>query len=290
MSKLKGLGTNFEALVPVGVNVDVVSTAPEQKIYKLAVDVVKPKLNQPRQYFDDQELQKLAHSIKQQGILQPIVVTGSEQNSYTIIAGERRWRAASLAGLNEIPAIIKEVNDLQHLQLAILENVQRQDLSALEVAESIYRLHNEYQQSYEDIANSLGKAYTTVVNLVRLLQLPEVIKGSLANGTITEGHGRALLSLGKSPDLQKKLYQQILGKNLSVRQAEATAAVYKNGVFTANKVNETSNKQGIINEKALASKLGLKKVELKQSKKGGKLILSYTTKDDLARLTKILGQ
>ena len=158
MSKLKGLGTNFESLVPKGVNIDLVATDSEHKIHMLPLLSIQPRTDQPRKSFNELELEKLAQSIKQQGILQPIIVTNNEQNSYTIIAGERRWRAANIVGLSTIPAIIKKVNDLEHFQLAILENVQRQDLSAIEFAISINKLHKEYQQSYEDIAKNLGKA------------------------------------------------------------------------------------------------------------------------------------
>ncbi len=290
MSKLKGLGTNFETLVPVGVDVDIVVSAPEHKIHKLALDAVKPKQDQPRQYFNQAELEKLAHSIKQQGILQPIIVTGNEQNSYTIIAGERRWRASKLAGAESIPAIIKNVNELEHLQLAVLENVQRADLSPLELASSIQKLHGEYQQSYEDIASSLGKAYTTIVNLVRLLQLPEVMQESLSNGTISEGHGRSLLALSKIPDLQTKLYLQILAKNLSVRQTEALASSYKNG--KQNVVPKPAIKQShklSLNTVVIAKKIGAKKIELKPGKKGGKIVISYASDTDLAKIDQALS-
>ena len=279
MSKLKGLGTNFETLVPVGVDVDIVVSAPEHKIHKLALDAVKPKQDQPRQYFNQAELEKLAHSIKQQGILQPIIVTGNEQNSYTIIAGERRWRASKLAGAESIPAIIKNVNELEHLQLAVLENVQRADLSPLELASSIQKLHGEYQQSYEDIASSLGKAYTTIVNLVRLLQLPEVMQESLSNGTIS-----------KIPDLQKKLYLQIRAKNLSVRQTEALASNYKNG--KQNVVPKPAIKQShklSLNTVVIAKKIGAKKIELKPGKKGGKIVISYASDTDLAKIDQALS-
>ena len=210
MSKLKGLGTNFESLVPKGINIDLVATDSEHKIHMLPLLSIQPRQDQPRKNFNDLELEKLAQSIKEQGILQPIIVTETEQNNYSIVAGERRWRAANIVGLNTIPAIIKKVNDFEHFQLAVLENVQRQDLSAIEFAISINRLHQDYQQSYEDIAKNLGKAYTTVVNTARLLKLPMVMQESIVNGTISEGHGRALLSLEKHTDKQKKLYINIL--------------------------------------------------------------------------------
>jgi ParB family chromosome partitioning protein len=294
VSKLKGLGTNFESLVPVGVDVQIVSTANEHKIHQLSLDVVKPKSDQPRKYFSEIELEKLAQSIKKQGILQPIVVAETEQNSYTIIAGERRWRAAGLAGLSKVPAIIKKVNELEHLQYAVLENVQRQDLNPMEIALSINRLHNEYQQSYEEIASSLGKAYTTIVNTSRLLNLPEVMQESIANGTLSEGHGRALLALAKSPSLQKKLYAQILQKSLTVRQAESLVSEYKNAETNGKGVAQT-NKAKVVkyiqpDTKKLAKQLGLKKVEFKVAKNGqAKLTLTIDDNSQLKKINKLFG-
>jgi ParB family chromosome partitioning protein len=273
VSKLKGLGTNFESLVPKGVNIDLVATDSEHKIHMLPLLSIQPRQDQPRKTFNDLELEKLAQSIKEQGILQPIIVTESEQNIYTIVAGERRWRAANIVGLSTIPAIIKKVNDLEHFQLAILENVQRQDLSAIEFAISISRLHKEYQQSYEDIAKNLGKAYTTVVNTARLLKLPLVMQESIANGTISEGHGRALLSLETTPEKQKKLYLEILKNNLSVRQSEALAKEYKNlPTINSSIKNQNPKKQSQVNlknaENLVANSLKIKKVQIKQAKTG----------------------
>ncbi len=284
MSKLKGLGTNFESLVPKGINIDLVATDSEHKIHMLPLLSIQPRQDQPRKNFNDLELEKLAQSIKEQGILQPIIVTETEQNNYSIVAGERRWRAANIVGLNTIPAIIKKVNDFEHFQLAVLENVQRQDLSAIEFAISIHRLHQDYQQSYEDIAKNLGKAYTTVVNTARLLKLPMVMQESIVNGTISEGHGRALLSLENHPDKQKKLYLNILKNSLSVRQAEVLAKEYKNSQNVDNKSNTKpfteSKVVSLKNAEELVSRsLKIKKVQIKQSKTG-KGFIKIDFKDD----------
>lgn len=283
MSAKKGLGKGLDSLIPVGASVDVVTTAKNEKVHNLAVDIVKPRANQPRQSFDDKLLNQLAKSIEEQGILQPIVVTEVEQNVYSIVAGERRWRAAQLAGLEHVPAIIKQVDELEHLQLALLENVQRADLNALETAIAIDRLHKEHQQSYEDIAVQLGKAYTTVVNLVRLLQLPEEAKQALVDGTISEGHGRALLSLAKYGDVQQKLFKEIISKKLSVRQAEAFAVEYKNSL----KINATKPKvQEVKTEdvsKVLSAKFGVN-VKVSRSKTKGKITITYKTKKEYENL------
>ena len=286
MSKLKGLGTNFESLVPKGVNIDLVATDSEHIIHMLPLLSIQPRTDQPRKSFNELELEKLAQSIKQQGILQPIIVTNNEQNSYTIIAGERRWRAANIVGLSTIPAIIKKVNDLEHFQLAILENVQRQDLSAIEFAISINKLHKEYQQSYEDIAKNLGKAYTTVVNTARLLKLPVVMQESIANGTISEGHGRALLSLESNPDKQQKLFVEILKNHLSVRATEDLAKSLKSSKSGSVDNNSTNNKDNTVNMKSLeseiAKKYGLKKVQIKKTKTGkGYIKIDFTNNKQL---------
>lgn len=271
MSTKKGLGKGFDSLVPTGVNLGSVTLPKNEKIHHLAVDIVKPKSNQPRQNFDEQLLKQLAQSIKEQGILQPIIVTEVEHNSYSIIAGERRWRAAQLAGLNVVPAIIKQVDELEHLELALLENVQRSDLNAIETANSISRLHKEFQQSYEQIAARLGKAYTTVVNATRLLQLPQPMQQAIASGKITEGHGRALLALSSQPKAQQKLFNDIVSKKLSVRQAEELAVKAKGKSLK----NTTATAKSTEVEELISKNLGVK-VKVGKSKNKGSITLSYT--------------
>ena len=274
MAIKKGLGKGFDSLVPVGTNLDSTITPASEKIHNLAIDIVKPKKNQPRRNFDEQLLYQLAQSIKEQGILQPIVVTENEHNIYTIIAGERRWRAANLAGLNTIPSIIKKVDELQHLELALLENVQRSDLNAIETALTINRLHNEFQQSYEQIAIRLGKAYTTVVNTSRLLSLPKLMQESIASGAISEGHGRALLSLSNQPKAQLKLFNLILSHKLSVRQAEEQAGKLKTNKLSKNKSDVNSVSTGL--EQTLSKKLGLQ-VKVSKSTNKGSIVLKYNS-------------
>lgn len=288
MATNKGLGRGFDSLVPQGTNLDIVVTPKNEKIHHLAVDIVQPKRNQPRQYINEQLLDQLAVSIREQGILQPIVVTEVEHNLYSIIAGERRWRAARLAGLEHVPAIIKQVDELQHLELSLLENIQRSDLNAIETAKTIQRLHVEYQQSYEDIAKKLGKAYTTVVNAVRLLQLPEVMQRAVMNGTLSEGHARSLLSLTKQPAAQKVLFEEILKKQLSVRQAEQQAAKAK---LTAQQANPTkrgnvANSNQKISDR-LTKQLGVP-VHITRQKSKGKITLSYASEKEFDVIVRFL--
>jgi ParB family chromosome partitioning protein len=287
----KGLGKGFDSLIPNATTIDSVTTPVSEKIHSLAIDVVLPKSGQPRQVFNDSELQQLAISIEEQGVLQPIIVTEVEHNLYSIIAGERRWRASKIAGRTHIPAIIKKVNELEHLELALLENVQRSDLNAIETAKSIERLHNEFGQSYEDIALRLGKGYTTIVNAVRLLQLPKDIQESLMSGEISEGHGRALLALAKHPNAQRLLFKDIVTKKLSVRQAEAFAAVAKSNAEQGRNIKTTNiktHKQNKISE-TLSKNLGVK-VDVPNSKSKGKITINYTSPAEYEKILKILNK
>jgi ParB family transcriptional regulator, chromosome partitioning protein len=279
MSNNKGLGKGLDSLVPVGTNIDIVTTQPHDKIHHLAIDIVQPKVNQPRQHFNEQLLEQLAQSIREQGILQPIIVVETEQNKYAIIAGERRWRAAQLAGLNKVPAIIRAVDDLEHLELSLLENIQRADLNPIETAHTIHRLHHEFQQSYEDIAKRLGKAYTTVVNAIRLLQLPKHMQDGVMSGQISEGHARALLSLAKDPVSQEALYQKICQQHLSVRQAEIYVKAHKSsGGKNVKVVSETT-----VTHKELSNKFSTT-VKIKKSANGGSIIFSASSSKKLDEL------
>jgi ParB family transcriptional regulator, chromosome partitioning protein len=289
MSVKKGLGRGFDSLVPQGTSVDIVVTPKTEKIHQLAIDVVRPKTDQPRQHFDEQLLAQLAQSIKEQGILQPIVVAEVEHNIYSIIAGERRWRGAQMAGLERIPAIIKQVDELQHLELALLENIQRSDLNAIETAKTIHRLHTEFRQSYEDIAIRLGKAYTTVVNAVRLLQLPEDMQQALMRGEISEGHGRAILSLAKHPHAQELLFTAIITKKLSVRQAEALASGVKAQAEQEKLAKNTTKQPQPASDlsQTISTHLGVN-VTVPKSDKKGKITLSYASKDEFDRIIRYL--
>jgi ParB family chromosome partitioning protein len=281
----KGLGKGFDILVPVGIDVSTVAASSSEKVHRLALDVVVPKQDQPRQYFDEPALDQLAYSIREHGILQPLVVVQLEQNMYSIIAGERRWRAARIAGLTEVPAIIRSATEHEQLELALLENVQRADLSALEQANTIFRLHTQFGQSYEDIAKRLGKAYTTVVNSVRLLNLPPEMQESLSIGTINEGHARALLSLQKDTAAQKTLFANIVSKGWSVRQAEQFAIVVKRGPTNDKPIaNKAVKAHYADTAKAIEKQLDTK-VTVRHSAKGkGTLVISYGSDEELTRI------
>jgi ParB family chromosome partitioning protein len=285
----RGLGRGFDVLIPVEMDVSGVTAGVHEKVHKLALDVVKPKDDQPRQGFDEEALQGLAQSIVQYGILQPIIVRQIENNLYSIIAGERRWRAARIAGLKEIPAIVRSVTDHEQLELALLENVQRTDLTPLELAAALYKLHTEFNQKYEDISERIGKAYSTVINNIRLLNLPADIKKSLQAGEITEGHARTLLSLQDYPAAQKALFKNILTRHWNVRQAEQyVVAVKKGQVDTKSKGQKTT--VDVITNK-IKKHLNAEKVYVQRSKKGsGKLVITYKTEAEFAKIVEhILG-
>jgi ParB family chromosome partitioning protein len=194
---------------------------PENRIWKIAVDKLVPGIYQPRKNFEKESLQELADSIKQNGILQPIAVRKRQGGGYEIIAGERRWRAAQLAGLHEVPAIIKQVSDRDALQLALIENVQREDLDPVEEAESYQRLMDEFKLSQQEVAEKVGKERSTVANSLRLIQLPSEIKEMIIEKLISTGHAKVLLSISDRAQ-QIKMAKQIVEKGLSVRALEQT--------------------------------------------------------------------
>jgi len=280
-NKQRGLGTSFSTLIPQGLDVAALAEDGE-RVQKLALESLVANPDQPRQHFDATALDELAQSIKQYGIVQPLVATPEGKN-YKIIAGERRWRAAKLAGLKQVPVIVRTSKELEQLEIAIIENVQRVDLSPLEQAVSIERLHQQFSSSYDAIAKRLGKANSTVVNIVRLLQLPDEAKQALFEKQITEGHARQILALKNSPEKQAELLAMIIKHGWSVRQAERYVTSHKEGVGEADKVHERVQTETPAT-KALSKRLGTK-VAVKRMAHGGRLEITF--KDD-AHLQKLL--
>ncbi len=193
----------------------------ENRVWQIAIDKMVPGVYQPRKNFEKQALQELAESIKQNGILQPIAVRKRQTGGYEIIAGERRWRAAQIAGLHEVPALIKTVSDRDALQLALIENVQREDLDPIEEAESYQRLAEEFNLSQQEVAEKVGKERSTVANSLRLMQLPREIKEMISGKMVSTGHAKVLLSISDK-NQQIKLAKQTVEKGLSVRALEQT--------------------------------------------------------------------
>ncbi len=284
---MAGLGKGFDALIPTDFDPSLLIDS-KDRIQKLLITRISANPEQPRRYFDAQALQELAASLKQFGVLQPLIVSPRPDNTYRIIAGERRWRAAKIAGLTDVPAIIREPAELEELEIALIENVQRVDLSPLEQAISIERLHQQFNLTYRQIAERLAKAETTVSNLVRLLQLPENAREALSTGQISEGHARAILALKASPELQTELLELIVKNTWSVRQAEQFVTTHKQGV-----VKKTEVKERMANETAETKRISKRihaPVSLKRTAKGGRLELHFKNDEELQKLIDLLSK
>jgi ParB family chromosome partitioning protein len=284
--KKSGLGRGFDALIPQDFDKSILLDENE-KIQQLELTSLIPNPDQPRQHFDDDALSQLAASIKHYGIIQPLVVSPLKDGTYSIIAGERRWRASSIAGLKKVPAIVRTSKELERLEIAIVENVQRVDLSPLEQAVSIERLHQQFNMTYEAIAERLAKATSTVNNMVRLLQLPEVARTALHEKSISEGHARAILALKDHPEKQLDLLQQIVGQGWSVRQAERYVTSVKEG-FKDTKQTKQRMETETPATKQLSKRVGAP-VHIRRTAKGGKLEIAFKTDEELEKILGSLG-
>ncbi len=285
MSKKTALGRGFEGLIPTGFSVTDVATPGEQIKQMLLSDIVTNP-GQPRKEFDENSIKELADSIKQHGVIQPIVVT-PYKDKYRIVAGERRFRASQLAKLTKIPAIIRNHAELEELEISLVENVQRVDLSPLEQAVSIVRLRDQFSLSIKEIAKKLGKAETTLSNIIRLLNLPKNAVNALVKNQITEGHARAILSLKNDEKQQEILLNKIIVQKLSVREAENYVKNLKN---TAKK-SKTSPKNSPEIEKVLSTIKLESNVIVKEGKNGkGTISLYYKNLSELKILVEKLNK
>jgi len=281
----KALGKGINALIPefeIGVPEAESSSAKD-----LLVDEIFPNRMQPRSFFDDAKLEQLMASIKEHGILQPVVVQKADLG-YELVVGERRWRASKRLGLKKIPALIREVSDEQSLAIAIIENIQRQDLNPIEEAQAYARLSTEFSLTQEMVADKVGKSRTAVTNTLRLLNLSESLKEDVISGNISMGHARALLGL-ENPNKMEILRQEILKEGLTVRQTEKRAQKLKIDSF-AKSGSPAIQKDIFIKdlEKDLARRLGTK-VDISPKKNGGKLVVTYYSEDDLERIQQLMG-
>ena len=239
---------------------------------EIALSQIKTNQYQPRLSFDEKKLQELAESIKKHGVVQPILVREADKG-YELIAGERRMRASKLAGLKKIPAVIAKVSNTQSLEIAILENVQREDLNPLEVSKGYQRLKNEFGYTQEQVAKSVGKPRSSIANSLRLLSLSPKAQTELEKGTISEGHATVLL--GTDPAKAEALLERILAEKLSVRDLEKLSQPTKT---TYNKTQKTRDELNL--ESALSSKLG-SKVTIEDQKGKGKMVIKYYSYDEL---------
>ena len=288
---VKRLGKGLGALIrPEGEQREK-SPAKTKEIKNKGIEIllksIKPNPNQPRREFDDFALEELAASIKAKGVITPVTVREFE-GGYELVAGERRWRASKKLRKKTIPAYVIEVkNDAEIMEMALIENIQREALNPLEESEAYAVLNSKFDMSHESIAQSVGKKRTTVSNALRLLKLPSDIRKSLRKGQISSGHARAILQ-AKTSLAMNKLWKAIIDKNLSVRAAEALVKVQKNGLKRKKvKINKKSLNLIAI-ENQLIEILGTK-VKLKKGKKGGSLEISFFSDDDLERIFELLN-
>jgi ParB family chromosome partitioning protein len=285
----KALGKGIDALIQ---QVDDPGSAAEKDdISRLPLRSIEPNPHQPRTEFDQEALEELSESIKQQGVIQPIIVEKSTQG-YTIVAGERRYRAARMAGLSEVPVIVRSFTEEEKLEIALIENVQREDLNPLEEAKAYRHLMENNNLNQEGLARKIGKKRSTVANSVRLLKLPEDMQESIVAGELSSGHARAILSVVNPAD-QRILYQRILNDALSVREAERQAAGFNKGIRSSEKDRSKKKSEQPVSpevqdiEQKFLDALGTK-VTLKGNLNKGKIEISYYSKEDLERLYEII--
>ena len=252
----------------------------EGELKEIDIDLIQAGQFQPRKNFDETSLNELADSIRSQGIIQPIVLRKLISGRFEIIAGERRWRATQIAGLKKIPALIKDISDEGALALGLIENIQREDLNAIEEAQALQRLIQEFAMSHEKIAEAIGKSRTTITNLLRLLTLEREVKAMIQRGEIEMGHARALLSLEGVEQIQAA--KEVVSKNLSVRETERLVNTIKKGAHSSTKLKQKTKDPSILSlQTELSDKLGTT-VSIEHDSTGkGKLIIQYHSLDAL---------
>lgn len=299
MSKNKALGKGLDALLEMSSEIidinnysDIDSGDRENKIVFVSLENIKANPNQPRKTFDEESLQELAESIKQKGVIQPVLaeVDPLDNNRYIIIAGERRFRASHLAGIEKLPLIIKSFSEEDKLEIALIENIQRENLKPIEEAKAYRQIMESLNLNQQDIAERVGKNRSTVANSLRLLKLPEDIQNSLNEGKLTSGHARSILSTVNPAD-QRILFNRIVDNGLSVRESETMATNLNKGIRQVNK-KEPSIKKKIPEimsvEQRFIDVFGTK-VQIKGSVHKGKIEITYYSSDDLDRIYDIVN-
>ena len=289
MNKKKGLGKGLAALIgekeSLGNDINKPNDVSIQNLRQsdeIPIEFLHPNKNQPRKLFDEGKIDELSQSIKQKGLILPILVKKIDENNYQIIAGERRWRASQKAGLHDVPVIIKNLDDKEILEIALIENMQREDLNPIEEAEGIARLQDEFKYTQEELSNILGKSRPQISNTIRLLKLPQKVKEFVQNKTLSAGHARALVGLEDS----YAIAQVAIKKNMNVRQLETYISYVKNK--RGKKGNKAKDPNILSLENEITQMLGLIiKIDHKDSEKG-KLEIFYNNLEQLDDLIKKL--
>lgn len=281
MAKTKGgLGKGLEALF-------VDNTTDTSTPTMLGLGDIEPNREQPRKQFESSALADLADSIREYGVIQPLVVRPMPDGTYQLVAGERRWRAARMAGLTEVPVVIKDLTDAQTMELALIENLQREDLNAIEEATGYHDLMEKFGLTQEQVSARVGKSRPVITNALRLLSLPESVQEMLQNGQITAGHARSLISL-EDEELICQIAKEIVNHGLSVRQIEAIAKKHKNG--GKQKTVKTAWDQSFYAEVQLALSQSLsRKIKVQGDGKKGKLTIEFYDENDLKSLVTMLN-
>jgi ParB family chromosome partitioning protein len=274
MVKKTGLGKGMGALLPV---------VEKTSYFICPIEDIKPNRAQPRKTFASEKLEELAASIREKGVIQPLVVL-KRAGHFEIIAGERRWRAAQKAGLHEVPVVIQDVSENTALEMALIENIQREDLNAIEEAQAYRSLMEKIFLSQEELAKRVGKDRSTVANSLRLLKLPDDVQRDIITERLSMGHARALLALDQ-PELLRKAREEILKKHLSVRGAEALVKRLKNPPPKKSKVQERE----LVELVEQLKKKFQTKVEIKSGGRCGKIEISYSGREELSRVVELLG-
>ncbi len=283
----KGLGKGLSALIP---EVEESEEKVSGNVENIDIDRIKPNPYQPRKEFDEEKLNELAESIKEHGVVQPVIVTPEKNGKYVLIVGERRWKASSMAGEETIPAIVKEIEESTLLQVALIENLQREDLNPIEEATAYKRLINEFKMTQEELSRKLGKSRATIANTMRLLQLPDKLKNALLEGKINEGQARPLLAV-KETQLQEEIAEKIVNNKLTARDVEKKVSQSK-------KKESGEDEKGVEKRKEeeifweelredLQTSLGTR-VRIKKNKHGGVIEIDFFGEEDLERVLSLI--
>lgn len=286
----KALGKGLSALIPKRIEPENNTDKPMKRIIDIDIQQVHPSSYQPRQEFDAEKLQDLANSIREKGVIQPIVVRRNQQGRYELIAGERRWRAANLLKLNKIPAIIKDVDDEESMQLSLIENIQREDLNPVEQAQAYKKLIDKFGFTQERIAQTMGKARVTITNILRILKLPDEIREALKNNQLSFGHARALLEIENCQE-QLAMAEKIIASEISVRELENLLKHRRSGQGPRH-IKRSAEAYGLEPfirniEEHLQRVLGTK-VRIHRARKRGRIEIEFYSHEDLERIVEVI--